>query len=163
MKKKYQHISQKERDIVSIMKAQGKTAADIGRELKRDASTIRRELERNMHETYGYLSCHAHEQSLSRRGKSRKCGHLRDPIIRNFVEDRLSIGWSPELIAGRLSIRYPNKTISHETIYTWIYKEAPQYIAKLARSHRQRRKRKRGNKRRFTVLPALWPQRHWIA
>ncbi len=153
MKKKYKQLSQEDRDLISIMKSQGKISSEIGQELKRDPSTIRRELKRNMHEGRVYLPCHAHGQTLLRRHESRKCGHLRDQIIKDFVKERLSIGWSPELIAGRLTGEHPDKSISHETIYTWIYKEAPQYIEKLARSHTNRRKHRRGNKHRFMVLP----------
>jgi IS30 family transposase len=42
-----------------------------------------------------------------------------------YVAERLRAGWSPEQIAGRLSRRAPTGletlTISHTTIYRWIW------------------------------------------
>jgi len=151
--KNYAHLGEEERDIIGILRTQGKSLREIGNELGRSASTISRELKRNKHEFYGYLPHHAHGQTMTRRSASRKCGRLRDPFVRAFVEGQLNKGWSPELIAGRLSEQASEVSISHETIYQWIYEEAPDYIEKLARSHRKRRKRRRGRRRRFTVLP----------
>jgi IS30 family transposase len=31
------------------------------------------------------------------------------------------VGWSPELIAGRLGMDHPGKTISYEAIYQYLY------------------------------------------
>lgn len=50
----------------------------------------------------------------------------------------LSIGWSPELISGRLKKRKDLPVISHESIYQWVYADKPHLIGNLVRSHQTR-------------------------
>jgi IS30 family transposase len=43
------------------------------------------------------------------------------------VERKLKVDWSPEIIAEKLKIDYPDNDemrVSHETIYRWIYLDA---------------------------------------
>jgi IS30 family transposase len=66
--------------------------------------------------------------------------------VRGYVTRQLQRGWSPELIAGRLTRLRPAQAVSHEAIYQWIYAEARDLIACLVRHHRRRR----GYSRRHT-------------
>ena len=49
------------------------------------------------------------------------------------------MGWTPELISGRLKTHSADSYICHESIYQYIYKEAPQLIQCLPRKHKKRR------------------------
>ena len=42
--------------------------------------------------------------------------------LRSYVCDRLAMGWSPEQIAGRLEQEGSGHSISHESIYRFIYR-----------------------------------------
>lgn len=64
---------------------------------------------------------------------------LKSPWVRAYVHQKLLIGWTPELIAGRLKTYEPKRYICHESIYQYIYKEAPYLIPCLARKHKKRR------------------------
>jgi len=69
-----------------------------------------------------------------------------NPQLVHYVQRKLLDDWSPEEIAGRLIVDYPNKAlmrISHETIYQWIYADAingGDLYAHLRRHHKRRRK-----------------------
>ena len=75
-------------------------------------------------------------------------------VIRTYVEEHLRQGWSPELIAGRLSLQDPGLSISHEAIYQWIYLEARHLILALVRAHRQRKHRGYSRKHKKSHIPA---------
>jgi IS30 family transposase len=91
----------------------------IAAALDRAPSTIARELERNAERKLGYRPAYAHEQTRARRWKGSKLE--RDEGLRRIVLDRLEQGWSPEQVAGRLAREQAKSSVSHETIYRFIY------------------------------------------
>lgn len=144
-----------ERDLIGALKASGKSIREIGKELGRDASTISRELRRNgppVHTRY-YLPHKAHERSVERRSRSRMIDRLKSAEIKTYVSSKLVMGWSPELIAGRLRIEHPPLTISHEAVYQWIYHDAKAYIPCLVRKHRHRWKKGHSRKHQKVHIP----------
>lgn len=70
-----------------------------------------------------------------------KRSRLKNPETKSFVIDRLEIGWTPEIIAGRSKMEPNISYICHESIYQYIYKEAPELIQYLPRKHKKRRKK----------------------
>jgi len=153
MGNKYGHLSLREREEIAIMRAMGLSKRDIARELGRNHSTIVRELNRNsppVNENC-YRPSQAQERSRRRRKAAYSRQKLKTPAIREYVERKLGIGWSPELIAGRISKDLPGSRISHETIYQYIYDYAPYLIGCLARRHRKRREK--GRNRKHQLLP----------
>ena len=78
----------------------------------------------------------------------------------HYVQCKLSDDWSPEEIACRLIVDYPNSEvmrISLETIYQWIYADAVNggdLYTHLRRCHKKRRKQ-----RRYGSLRGLIPGR----
>ncbi len=144
-----------EREEISVLRAQGKSVREIGMALKRHPSTISRELERNAPSVYkGYYRGHkAHERAANRISRAHQRPRLKSDIIRTYVQDGLSIGWSPEQIAGRISMDHPEFSISHEAIYQYIYEEHPELIPYLPRSHKKRQKRGHSRKHRSSHIP----------
>ena len=162
MGKHYVHLNLTERDQITQMLWDGKKVSEVAEALGRDKSTISRELERNSSPEYKkYLSHRAHLRAEERREAASKRKRLKDELIRQYVEEKLRIGWSPELISGRIEIEYPGHSISYEAIYQYIYHDETsnreELIGCLRRSHRKRKKKRIGRKERRTKIPNRVP------
>ena len=144
MTKEYKQLNQEERDVIYLLLKQGKKQNEIAQVLKRDKSTISRELKRNKHQKFNeYLPDTAWRKTLKKRQQGRKKKYLeKDDELKQSVLSLLQIGWSPELIAGRLKQNL-GKTFNQESIYQYVYslegrkQNLRQY---LRRAHRIRRK-----------------------
>lgn len=155
MPKRYQHLSQRERDMIAVLRSRGETLRAIARRLKRDPATLSRELKRNsppVHTGY-YLPHKAQARSAARWAATHRRPRLKSARLKAYVRGRLRAGWSPELVSGRLGHLKLGATVSHETIYRWIYAEARELIAHLARSHRRRLPRGHSRKHRRPHIP----------
>lgn len=75
-----------------------------------------------------------YEHRLKRRAQRYR---LKTESIRRFVHQKLVIGWAPELIAGRLKVSGSEGYICHESIYQYIYIQAPDLIERLTRKHKK--------------------------
>ena len=144
MGQRYNQLTSQERDLIGIWLAEGHNKADVGRRLGRSTSTISREIARNgprIRKT-SYLPHTAQRKSAQRRKRSYAVrSKMMDERLKSYVTNRLKKKWSPELIAGRLSLDRPDLRISHEAIYQWIYNDSKEYISFLARKHHKRRKK----------------------
>ncbi len=69
------------------------------------------------------------------------------------MESKLRKGWSPEIIAGRLSIDKPGESISHEAIYQYIYEARKELISCLVRRHRKRMEKGHSRKHQRPHIP----------
>ena len=151
----YKHLSITERELISILKAQNKSLREIALEVKRDPATISRELKRNappVHTGY-YLAHKAHQRSEKRTRKAHQRQRLKNDAISAYVHEKLSLGWSPEQIAGRLPVEHPGFSISHEAVYQYIYKEHSELIPLLAQSHKKRHKKGHSRKNKKSHIP----------
>jgi IS30 family transposase len=155
MPKTYKQLNPNERDILAVLKSKGKSLREIATVLKRSPSTLSRELKRNAPPVYtGYYLAHkAQERADKRRCESHRRQRLKSNFIRHYVEKRLRLGWSPELIAGRLAIEHPGRSISPEAIYQWVYLDAPSLIFSLVRAHRKRQHRGYSRKHKKSHIP----------
>jgi IS30 family transposase len=76
--------------------------------------------------------------------------------LRKAVEEKIVKYWSPELVAGRIAKEYPQlPSISHESIYKWIYASMPYLINYLARSPKEGKHYKRGHNRKQSKMKIL--------
>jgi len=161
-KKKYQQLSAEERDLLSVLRAEGAGVREIARELDRDPSSISRETKRNSSEKYGkYLGSRAQGRAEQRRRVASRRVRIRDPKVRAFVEKHLAKQWSPEQIASRAKLKRIGK-VSYETIYRYIYEHddrehQKELIACLRQSHRRRRPRRAGRRDRRGKIPNRTP------
>jgi IS30 family transposase len=143
------YLSFAEREEIALLLVHGHSLREIGRRLGRDPSTISRELDRNASTHGGKMAYRAtaaqwHADRSARRPKPPKLA--RNAALRTYVEDRLAgvvaaprasvrrpgphkdrrwaKAWSPEQIARRLPIDFPDDEtmrISHEAIYRALY------------------------------------------
>ncbi len=127
---KYDHLSAKERVKIYHWHANGKSAGWIGAALSRRTSTITRELARNSKKTKqwagGYDPVRAQALAERRRRWDGRFKMARQPKLRRLVRDKLAMGWSPEQIAVWLTQNHPTMSISHESIYRFIYHQSAQ-------------------------------------
>lgn len=121
----YHHLTMDERNVIYRMRWQGYGQAEIARCLGRHRSTLSRECKRNVGRDGRY-----DPGTAQTRANIRRRSHLNRPKIGSrplmtYVAERLIDRWSPEQIAGRLANWAPPNleglTISHTTIYRWIW------------------------------------------
>lgn len=167
----YTHLSDQERDQLFAHLQNGITnKAEIARRMKRDPTTIRRELERNKtmigtkHNNNPqtkhspkhshYIPDRAKQKYMQRRKESQQRCPLKSLSLFQFTLAKLKQGLSPELIAGRAALEGIG-TISHECIYQFIYSQRGkelQLYQYLTRKHKKRRRQK-GRKHRKSHIP----------
>ena len=93
--------------------------------LQRDRSTIYREIKRNrfvdeeLPELNGYYGVLAQKTASQRRHRRRKLVRCADLL--GAVLEGLDAGRSPEQIAGRMRRERQPRSVSHETIYAYLY------------------------------------------
>ena len=152
----YCQLSLEERIEIYRLHAAGESMRMIARSLKRDASTVSREIKRNSSRTKawpgGYAPARAQKLAERRRRWDGRFKLARQPDLQNLVKDRLAMGHSPEQIAGRLTLEHGHTVISHESIYRFAYHRSAQkdYWHRLLPS----RKSRRGSLRRGGSSPA---------
>ncbi len=119
--KEYTHLKLDERKKLYMRKKEGIPMAEIAQELKRDKSSLYRELARNTADSLvGYLPDEANKLAENR--KAILIPKLdRQPEAKAVVIEQLKDGWSPEVIAGRGKLASSLFRVSHETIYQFIY------------------------------------------
>lgn len=135
----YTHLNKTERTLIKDWKNQHIPLREIGRRINRSHTTISRELRRNLWCGKHYYIRSAQEFYEYRLKQRAQRYRLKTQSTRNFVHQKLAIGWTPELIAGRLRTFNPEQYVCHESIYQYIYLEAPELIECLARKHKKRR------------------------
>lgn len=122
----YKHITAHERDRMALLHSQGVGIRGIARILGRSPSSISEEVKRNSFKSKYYVAIHAHTKAEERKAAARARHPLKSPQIYSYVIAKLKLGWSPEVIAGRLKKGSGETVICHETIYTFIYSNHPQ-------------------------------------
>jgi len=139
-------LSEKERDLLALWKAQGVSNKQCAKRLGRDVSTIGRELKRNSFEGV-YVAIHAQVETDQRQQeKAHAKKELKNPDVYAYVTSHLRDGWSPDQIAGRLKRDHPNNRywwITAETIYRWIYQKEQLKEGWFEYLRRKQRKRKK--------------------
>ena len=148
----YTHLTENDRYVISHLNIAGFSIREIAQRIKRHHTTVSRELNRNSpeYEDNVYWYNWTHSEALKRRHRSR--GHRRRSNQRlvKYVEQKLKIDWSPEIISEKLKIDYPDNDemrVSPETIYRWIYLDAK--VGGTLFNHLRRRRKKRRRQKRY--------------
>jgi IS30 family transposase len=147
------YLSLAERETIDLCWAEGWTQAEIARHIGRSPSTVSRELRRNRllaraHRPPGpdgqrrrtgpvpgtqgpgrrarvrYRAAPAQAKAEVRGRRPKPSKLAIHPALQTHVQEKLKQGWSPEQIAGRLPLDFPDDErmrISHEAIYQALY------------------------------------------
>jgi IS30 family transposase len=102
----------------------GHTAARIGRALGRPTSTVTRELARGRDPRGRYDPNRAQDAVEASLARPKERRFVTNPALAREVQDRLDQRHSPEQIAARLRLDFPDQPemwVSHETIYRALY------------------------------------------
>jgi transposase, IS30 family len=119
------YLTREERYEIARLHDAGVSVRGIAARLQRAPSTISRELHRNRHPRLRHYlpeAAHALAWQRQRRPKPSKLGQ--HPALRGVVQQLLDKRHSPEQIAGRLEVLFPDDKqmqISHESIYQSLY------------------------------------------
>jgi IS30 family transposase len=149
-------LTVEERDEIAVGLARGASFAEIGRYLNRSTSTVSREVHRNGgRDWYRPAKAHRRAYDEARRPKSHR---LESPVLQQVVIEGIEQWWSPEQVAHRLRVDYPDDPmmwVSHETIYQSIYVqgrgELRRELARCLRSGRAERRPQRRMERRTKI------------
>jgi transposase, IS30 family len=148
----YQHLSVFDRARIGLKYNEGMHVKDIAALIKRNRSTVIRELARNgSGERLGYRPEAAHKKAFTRREKRGVRPLLKNDLVRTYVTTKLKDGWSPEQIHLRLPLDCKGEHISYEAIYQYVYahvnpggtmqKGHEDLRLHLARRHKRRQKK----------------------
>ena len=123
--KQYKHLSLEERETLRVHREQGQSFRDIAKKLGRSHTSLSREWKRNQikrgKDEGKYIACRAEAKAVKRTKEQRRKAPLKCPFIFLYVREHLREDWSPETIAGKLSLDHPEDSVHHETIYRYIY------------------------------------------
>jgi len=149
---KYKRLSLEERETISRLLAWGKGIRQIAEELKRAPGTISREVRRNFlpSDAAGYRA----SSSQQRAEKMARTSHRKTPLLTrhpeawNHIHANLRKYWSPAQCAQCLNMDSAVPvTISHETIYSFIYMLPRGELKKELISYLRHRKPRRQNRK----------------
>lgn len=151
---KREKLTEEERDAIAMLKSQRVSIREIGRRLNREHSTILREIKRNRFGEY-YVAIHAQNLSEKRKSAAGKRTPLRNRETYSYVLEKLSEGWSPEQIAGRIQVEQGKRILCHETIYQFVYsKDAKdQKLWEYLPRKQKRRKKQHGRSSQKVQIP----------
>lgn len=153
----YTHFTSIERGRIQSLHEEKNSVSYIAASLGRAQSSISRELKRNT-TAQGYDAGRAQKQYGQRREPCRPPKKLDHQPLWTYLIEKISLGWTPEQVAGRLPIEHPDDPkmrISYETIYQAIYTDIRLHflIKCLPQARPKRRKRGQGKSRRGPTIP----------
>jgi IS30 family transposase len=117
-------LSQDERIEIADLHNAGLSIRQVAHRLGRAASTVSRELRRNVSTVRGYRPFEAHRRAVARRGRHHPCRLETNPALRRLIAELLGQRWSPQQISRHLRRRFPHDSgmwLCHESIYQAVY------------------------------------------
>jgi IS30 family transposase len=153
----YHHLTPLERGQIQAFHEEGLSLRGIARKLGRSAGTLSREFARNRAGARGYDAARAQRRYEQARATCRRGTALSHVPLRRYLLDKMTQGWSPEQVSGRLWLDFPGQPrmrVSPETIYRTLY--ADQGLGRaLIPCLRQRRPRRRRRGERRPTRPFI--------
>ena len=149
---RYYRLTVNEREEISLGLAQGHSRRDIAHALGRYPSTISREIKRNNDRASCYRAVASQDRADYQAHTTIRTPRKLEAneSLKQIVTWYLNQLWSPEQIAKRLAILYPDDMtmrVSHETIYQYIYVlprgELRRELTRCLRRHHTHRRIKR--------------------
>jgi IS30 family transposase len=158
--KSYKHLTIIERETLAYNLIQRKSLGEIAKIMGYHKSSLSREISNSHQSIYSYRALTAAVFSSNRQTVPKRPKKIdQSPLLQEYIHNHLKEGWSPEEVAGRLKLEYPNEPsmqISHESIYTYLYvlprgELKKQLLGYLAQSHRKRLKRGNSHSKRGQI------------
>ncbi len=135
-----------DREQIADLRREGHSLREIGRRLRRSASTIKREIDAYAVEDV-YRAHRAHRAWTRSRSRPKESKLAQPGPLRDYVAGKLQDQWSPEQVCHALMTEFPDDQgmrVSTETIYQAIYVQARgglrREVATALRTGRTRRK-----------------------
>jgi IS30 family transposase len=138
-------LSRHEREEISRGVARGESCRAIAAAIGRTHTTVSREVDRNG----GRERYRAHDADEAAWGRARRPKRSKlavDSRLREVVEERLELEWSPEQISAWLARTYAGELamqVSHETIYLSLFVQSRGALRHQLCAHLRRRRRTR--------------------
>jgi IS30 family transposase len=113
-----------QREEIALGRARGQSVRSIAAAIRRSPSTVSRKLRRNADRLGGYRATTAHALAYARASRPKPAKLVTNLVLRGKVEADLAKKYSPEQIAGRLKVDFPEQPemqVSTETIYQSLY------------------------------------------
>lgn len=156
MEKSRKRLTLNERIVIETLLGENKSKSYIATHLKRCRSSISREINKWIRiptDKYNAELAHwyAKDGYLNKRNLDKINTYKR---LKLFVYKGLLSGFSPEQIAGRIKVEYPNDavmSISYEAIYQHIYRHRQSYLGKKLIKLLPYHHHKRRDKRKFGI------------
>ena len=153
------YLSRCDREVICDLHKQGLSMRAIARRIGKNVSTVSRELKRGATEVGGaYVPSLAHRKSVVKRMRPKRRKAQINPQLMTTILEWTELAFSPQQIAGRLKVEFPDDPsmhVCHETIYQLLYALAKDGVvvnlgSKLRRGRSARRSRYgRRKQRRF--------------
>jgi transposase, IS30 family len=134
----YSHLSIIERGQLETLMKMGISQRAIARHLKRNPSTISREIKRGVKSEKGYQALASQKGYHERRESSKPIGKF-TPELKAELESKLEQTWSPEQIAGKYRTE-GLPLVCFKTIYRWVYEGRLQVGVNVLRQKGKRQK-----------------------
>ncbi len=162
MKNKYTHLTIYERDRIEALQRSGHTPQEIAMNLKRNKSTVSREMKRNNRYEYSkkgrwkrtdnYEAEKAQKKYQTRRCYSKyECKKIEKSLkIKRYIIKKLKKDWTPDQIAGRMKIE-KEEYVSSKTIYNWLYSSFGQRYCRYLPSKKYKPKKRRPKAKRALI------------
>ena len=142
-----QPLTRYEREKIEIFLRGKWKIRQIAKNLFRNHSVIVRELARNTDKDGIYRAASAQVKAEKRLKRPYRKKLDTDEDLRNYVIQKLMLGWSPQIISGRLKNRPDSKItgsyVCHETIYQYIYEGEGRFMGLYQYLVRKNKKRVR--------------------
>lgn len=148
-----------DRERIEVWIRMKKKKTWMAKKLGRDYSIIKREIKRNTGDYLPYNALTAHTISKRRAKKTnvRKLEKEQNKNLKELIEEKIYEDLSPQQIIGELEGTPPVwqcETVSHETIYQYIYNHAEKYkqLYRHLRTGRKKRQRRYYRKKRGNII-----------
>lgn len=124
----YHQLNYQERYKIFHGLKEGKSLRLIAKEIERWPSTISREIERNS-DSKGFYYYPEEAHSFSKKRKARHRSKItRNDGLNKYVIEALKKGWPPVAIAGGWNLKNPEKRVTDETIYRFVYQSENKHL-----------------------------------
>jgi transposase, IS30 family len=120
--RKYGHLTQFERDRIEAMKNKGHTQEEIAKVLKRDESTVSREIKKRRKKDGIYDAAYAQHLAYVKRRYAKYQGKkiVENDELRKYIINGLAQCWNPDEISGRMKYESQLFYSSKTAIYEWL-------------------------------------------